>query len=84
MLHAALVTAGLTAATAREPQVIVDLVGLEFIDCSGITVLARGRKLAQQAFDLEFSQTVKWDGDQGIEILAFWDTALQAQQIGLA
>jgi anti-anti-sigma factor len=49
MLHAALVTAGLTAATAREPQVIVDLVGLEFIDCRGITVLARGRKLAQHA-----------------------------------
>jgi hypothetical protein len=37
-----------------------------------------------KAFDLEFSQTVKWDGDQVIEILAFWDTALQAQQIGLA
>jgi hypothetical protein len=35
-------------------------------------------------FDLEFSQTVKWDGDQVSEILAFWDTALQAQQIGLA
>lgn len=31
-----------------------------------------------------FSQTVKWDGDQVIEILAFWDTALQAQQVGLA
>jgi hypothetical protein len=37
-----------------------------------------------KAFDLEFSQTVKWDGDQVIEILAFWDTAAQAQQIGLA
>ena len=37
-----------------------------------------------KAFDLEFSQTVRWDGDQVIEILAFWDTALQAQQIGLA
>jgi hypothetical protein len=37
-----------------------------------------------RAFDLEFSQTVRWAGDQVIEILAFWDTALQAQQIGLA
>ncbi len=37
-----------------------------------------------KAFDLEFSQTVRWDGDQVVEILAFWDTALQAQQIGLA
>jgi ketosteroid isomerase-like protein len=37
-----------------------------------------------QAFDLEFSQTVRWDGDQVIEILAFWDSALQAQQLGLA
>jgi hypothetical protein len=37
-----------------------------------------------KAFDLEFSQTVRWDGDQVIEILAFWDTARQAQQIGLA
>jgi hypothetical protein len=37
-----------------------------------------------KAFDLEFSQTVKWDGDQVTEILAFWDTAGQAQQIGLA
>lgn len=37
-----------------------------------------------KGFDLEFSQTVRWDGDQAIEILAFWDTALQAQQLGLA
>jgi anti-anti-sigma factor len=49
MLDAALVTDGLMAAMAREPQVIVDLAGLEFIDCSGITVLARGRKLARDA-----------------------------------
>jgi hypothetical protein len=37
-----------------------------------------------KAFDLEFGQTVKWDGDQVIEIFAFWDSALQAQQAGLA
>ena len=46
---AELVTAGLAAAVARGPRVIVDLAGLEFIDCSGITVLVRGRKLARQA-----------------------------------
>jgi anti-sigma B factor antagonist len=46
---AGLAAAGLAAAVAREPQVIVDLAGLEFIDCSGITVLVRGRKLARHA-----------------------------------
>jgi ketosteroid isomerase-like protein len=35
-------------------------------------------------FDVELGQTVKWDGDQIIEISAFWDAALQARQIGLA
>ena len=34
-------------------------------------------------FDLEFAQTSKWDGDQLIVISAFWDTALQAKQLGL-
>ena len=37
-----------------------------------------------KAFDLEFGQTAKWDGDQVTEIFAFWDSALQAQQVGLA
>jgi hypothetical protein len=37
-----------------------------------------------KAFDVEFGQTAKWDGDQLIEIAAFWDSGLQAQQIGLA
>jgi hypothetical protein len=37
-----------------------------------------------KAFDVEFGQTAKWDGDQLIEIAAFWDSDLQAQQIGLA
>lgn len=37
-----------------------------------------------KAFDVEFGQTVKWEGDQVIEIAAFWDAALQARQIGLA
>jgi len=35
-------------------------------------------------FDLEFGQTSKWDGDRLIVISAFWDAALQRQQIGLA
>ncbi len=37
-----------------------------------------------KAFDVEFAQTAKWDGDLLIEISAFWDARLQAQQIGLA
>ena len=37
-----------------------------------------------KAFDLEFAQTSKWDGDRLIVISAFWDTALQAKQLGLA
>jgi hypothetical protein len=37
-----------------------------------------------KAFDVEFAQTVKWNGDLLVEISAFWDSALQAQQIGLA
>lgn len=36
------------------------------------------------AFDLEFGQTSKWDGDRLVEIAAFWDAALMRQQIGLA
>jgi ketosteroid isomerase-like protein len=36
-----------------------------------------------RAFDAEFAQTSKWDGDQLIEISAFWDAALQAKQIGV-
>jgi ketosteroid isomerase-like protein len=37
-----------------------------------------------KAFDVEFGQTSKWDGDRLIWISAFWDAALQAKQIGLA
>lgn len=49
MFSAALVTGGLTAAAVRDPQVIVDLAALEFIDCGGITALVRGHKLARAA-----------------------------------
>jgi hypothetical protein len=37
-----------------------------------------------KAFDVDFGQTVKWDGDLVIEISAFWDAALQSKQIGLS
>ena len=37
-----------------------------------------------KAFDVEFGQTTRWDGDQIIVISAFWDSALQARQLGLA
>ncbi len=37
-----------------------------------------------KSFDLEFGQTTKWDGDLLVEISAFFDSALQAQQIGIA
>ena len=37
-----------------------------------------------KAFDLEFAQTSKWAGDRLIVIAAFWDAAVQRQQIGLA
>jgi SnoaL-like polyketide cyclase len=37
-----------------------------------------------KAFDLEFGQTTKWDGDRLIIISAFWDAALQTEQLGLA
>jgi ketosteroid isomerase-like protein len=37
-----------------------------------------------KAFDVEFGQTSKWEGDRLTVISAFWDAALQAQQLGLA
>jgi hypothetical protein len=37
-----------------------------------------------RAFDLEFGQTTKWDGDRLIVISAFWNVAVQARQLGLA
>ncbi len=36
------------------------------------------------SISLEFGQTTKWDGDQLIVISAFYDAAVQRQQIGLA
>ena len=53
---------------------------------SGEMSLPDGQVIAPtgKAFDVEFVQTIRWDGDQLVEIAAFWDSALQAQQIGLA
>ncbi|MBA3905325.1 MAG: ester cyclase [Pseudonocardiales bacterium] len=53
---------------------------------TGEMLLPDGTQVAPtgKAFDLEFGQIVKWDGDRVIEIFAFWDSALQAQQLGLA
>jgi anti-sigma B factor antagonist len=49
LVDAVAVAAALAAAAAREPQIIVDLTGLEFIDSSGVAALARGRRQAWQA-----------------------------------
>jgi anti-sigma B factor antagonist len=46
---AAAVAAAFAVVAAREPEIIVDLAGLEFIDSSGVAALARGRKLARRA-----------------------------------
>jgi hypothetical protein len=36
-----------------------------------------------KAFDIEFGQTSRWDGDRLVVISAFWDSARQARQLGL-
>jgi SnoaL-like polyketide cyclase len=53
---------------------------------TGELVLPDGTVIAPtgKAFDVEFGQTSKWDGDQLIVISAFWDAALQARQLGIA
>ena len=53
---------------------------------TGEMILPGGNVIAPtgKAFDLDFGQTSKWQGDQLIAISAFWDSALQAKQIGLA
>ena len=53
---------------------------------TGEMVLPDGKVIAPtgKAFDLEFGQTTKWDGDRLIVIAAFFDAALQAKQLGLS
>jgi len=49
VVDAAAVTAALMAAADREPRIVVDLAGLEFIDVSGMAALVRARKHARAA-----------------------------------
>jgi len=51
----------------------------------GEMVLPNSKVIAPtgKAFDVEFGQTTKWDGDRLIIISAFFDSALQAKQLGL-
>jgi hypothetical protein len=53
---------------------------------TGEMILPGGKAIAPtaKAFDVEFGQTTKWEGDQLIVISASWDSALQARQLGLA
>jgi anti-sigma B factor antagonist len=43
------VAAALAAVAVANPEIIVDLAGLEFIDSSGVAALAHGRKHARHA-----------------------------------
>jgi anti-sigma B factor antagonist len=49
LVDAAAVAAALRLVVAREPRIIVDLAGLEFIDASGVAALSRGRGHARNA-----------------------------------
>ena len=54
-------------------------------DQAAVTQILRdGCGHMRKAFDVEFGQTTKWDGDQLIVISAFYDADVQRQQIGLA
>jgi len=37
-----------------------------------------------KSFDLNFATTAKWEGELLVEEYVFWDSALMAQQIGIA
>ena len=37
-----------------------------------------------KSFELDFATSAKWENDQLVEEYVFWDSALMAQQIGLA
>jgi hypothetical protein len=53
---------------------------------SGELVLPDGATIpgTRKSFDLIFSTTARWDGDQLAEEWVFWDSAAMAGQIGLA
>ncbi len=52
---------------------------------SGEMTLPDGNVIAPtgETFDLDFATTAKWEGNLLIEEHVFWDSALQAQQVGL-
>jgi hypothetical protein len=52
---------------------------------TGEMILPDGNVIAPtgKAFDLNFATTARWEGDLLREEYVFWDSALQAQQIGL-
>jgi anti-sigma B factor antagonist len=49
LLHAPAVATALVDLAVRQPRIIVDLAGLEFIDASGTAALTRGRRRARSA-----------------------------------
>ena len=49
LVDAAAAATALMAAADREPRIVVDLAGLEFIDVSGMAALARARRHARRA-----------------------------------
>ncbi len=49
------------------------------IDLLGTVITSTGK-----VFALDFATTARWDGDVLVEEFVLWDSALQAQQIGLA
>jgi anti-sigma B factor antagonist len=49
LVDAPAVADALRVVAAREPRIIVDLAGLEFIDASGVAALSRGRRHARHA-----------------------------------
>ncbi len=53
---------------------------------TGEMILPDGNVIAPtgRAFDLDFCTTARWAGDLLVEEFVFWDSALQAQQLGLA
>jgi hypothetical protein len=53
---------------------------------TGEMVLPEGKVIAPtgKAFDLNFATTAMWEDDLLIEEFVFWDSALQAQQLGIA
>jgi anti-sigma B factor antagonist len=49
LVDAAAAATALKAAADREPRIVVDLAGLDFIDVSGMAALARARRHARRA-----------------------------------